>query len=92
VTRAPALAAAEKCLCGAEPLIRHAGMAGCDVIIHSAARIDGWGPWAPFQETNVEGQIAWEHRFDVALQRQQLKHALPVVYLGENVATACHLC
>jgi nucleoside-diphosphate-sugar epimerase len=31
------------------------GMAGCEVVIHSAAKVDGWGPWEPFQETNVHG-------------------------------------
>ena len=36
-------------------LICCAGMTGCDAVIHSAAKVDGWGPWEPFQKTNVEG-------------------------------------
>jgi nucleoside-diphosphate-sugar epimerase len=32
-----------------------AGMTGCDAVIHSAAKVDGWGPWEPFQQTNVDG-------------------------------------
>jgi len=31
------------------------GMTGCDAVIHSAAKVDGWGPWEPFQQTNVDG-------------------------------------
>ncbi|GAQ81590.1 sterol-4alpha-carboxylate 3-dehydrogenase (decarboxylating) [Klebsormidium nitens] len=31
------------------------GMQGCDVVIHAAAKIDGWGPYSDFQKITVEG-------------------------------------
>lgn len=32
-----------------------AGMQGCDVVIHAAAKIDDWGPYSAFHEITVEG-------------------------------------
>lgn len=31
------------------------GMEGCDVVIHGAAKVEGWGIWEPFKQTTVEG-------------------------------------
>lgn len=38
-----------------EPESMSAGMQGCDVIFHAAAKVDEWGPRSAFWEVNVEG-------------------------------------
>lgn len=37
------------------------GMAGCEVLYHSAAKVEGMGPLQPFLDTNVEGGPNFVH-------------------------------
>ena len=36
-------------------VIPHAGMAGCDAVVHAAAKVEGSGAWQPFLEVTVRG-------------------------------------